>query len=458
MGARLADSALYGHLWGTDELRGVFEERSRLQSWLDILVALARAQVDLGIVPAAAAEAIADAADVDRLDLGYAAEETRRTGHSTLGLIRAFQQVLPEHASEHLYYGATVQDLTDTWAALAMRRAGEAVWRDLRAAEAAALTLAERHRDTPMAGRTHGQPGSPITFGLKAASWADELRRHLERLAEGRPRWLVGQLGGAVGTLAFFGRDGLALRARFCERLGLGDPRIAWLTARDRVAEFSQVLAMAAATLARVGNEVAQLQRPEIGELREPASAGAVGSITMPHKRNPEAAEHLVSLSRLVRAQAALTCEGMVGEHERDGRGWKVEWVVLPEICLLTGSACAMARGLLEGLEVDVAAMAANLERTRGQAASESALVALSEHLGKHRAQALLHELLHTAWRRDVSLRETLLEAPQVRAHLDHDAVTALFAAHDLGVAGETVDDVVACARQARARDQAVWA
>jgi adenylosuccinate lyase len=153
----------------------------------------------------------------ERLDLAFVAEETRRTGHSTLGLIRGLQRILPASAAEWVYYGATVQDLTDTWTALAMRSVGSILWRDLRSVERLLLELAERHRDTAMAGRTHGQAGSPITFGLKAASWADEIGRHLERLRQGASRWLVGQLAGGVGTLAFFGESGLELRRRFCE-------------------------------------------------------------------------------------------------------------------------------------------------------------------------------------------------------------------------------------------------
>ena len=288
MVARLTDSEQYAHLWGTEELRAVFEERRRLQSWLDILVALAAAQAELGIIPADAAAAIASAASVDRLDLGFVAAETRRTSHSTLGLIRGLQRVLPPEAGEHIYYGGTVQDVTDTWTALAMRSVGEVVGRDLDRIRALLVELADRHRDTVMVGRTHGQPGAPVTFGLKAASWADEVDRHLARLRQGAPRWLVGQLGGAVGTLAFFGDQGLELRARFCARLGLADPGISWLTARDRLAEFGNLLAMVAATLARIGNEVYELQRPEIGELHEAVGPEVVGSITMPHKRNPE--------------------------------------------------------------------------------------------------------------------------------------------------------------------------
>jgi adenylosuccinate lyase len=377
VGTRLSDSAGYAHLWATDELTRVFDESARLQCWLDILVALARAQARLGIIPVGAAEAIAAGARVAALDLDYIAEQTRLTSHSTLGLIRGLRRVLPEHAREYVYFRATVQDLTDSWFGVVMRNVGALVWRDLRALEANLLDLARTHRDTVQVGRTHGQPGAPITFGFKAASWADEVRRHLQRLRDGRLRWPVGQLGGSVGVLSPFGADGVALRRSFCAQIGLVDPGISWLTSRDRLAEFGHLLAMVCGTLARIGGEIYELQRPEIGELAEPTAATTVGSITMPHKRNPEGSEHLDTLARLARSSAAVLTEGLVQLHERDGRGWKAEWVALPEVCLLTGAALRTARAIIGGLEVDADTMAANLADLaatlvgRGQARAE---------------------------------------------------------------------------------------
>jgi adenylosuccinate lyase len=453
VGARLGDSALYGHLWGTPELREVFEERHRIAAWLEILVALARAQAEAAIIPEGAAETIARDASVDRLDLELVAAETRRTGHSTLGLIRGLRAILPAGAAEWVYYGATVQDLTDTWTSLAMGRVGAVAWRDLRAVEEACLGLAERHAATPMAGRTHGQVGAPITFGLKAAGWADEVRRHLDRLREGAPRWLVGQLAGAVGTMGFFGGRGPELRRRFCELLNLGDPGISWIAARDRIAEFAGVLAMIAGTLGRIGNEVTQLQRTEIAEVREPTSEDTVGSITMPHKRNPEVSEHLVTLARLTRSHADVLVEGMVGEHERDGRAWKGEWMAFPEVCLLTGTALAMAREMLEGLEVDEEAMARNLGPF---AASEAVLAALAPALGKHRAQGLLHRALASARATGASLEEALRADEELAPHLtDHVVRAAKEAA--AGSAETMVRVTVARLREARSEEDERW-
>jgi adenylosuccinate lyase len=435
--ARLTESAQYGHAWSTPELAAIFEERHRLQSWLDILAALARCQADLGLVPAQAADDIAAHARADDLDLSLVAERTRATSHSTLGLIEGLALLLPERSREFVYYGITVQDLTDSWFGLVMRDVGALVRADLVRAHAACLALATAHRDLPMAGRTHGQPGSPITFGLKAATWADEIGRSIDRLDEGAPRWSVVQLAGSTGTLAFFGDRGPELRARLAGALGLSDPGVSWTSTRDRVAEFGFVLALVCGALARIGNEVYELARPEIGELAEPSGSAVVGSITMPHKRNPEISEHLDTLARLARASSAVLLEGVVSAHERDGRGWKAEWAALPEVSLLTGRATSLAVALLEGLEVDGAAMRRNLgEGSRW--ASERILVELSGRLGKHRAQALLQELLS-----DRSPRQAATDIASA-AGVPVELVLTWMSEPDTASAAAMVDTVVA--------------
>lgn len=452
MGSRLTDSQQYAHLWRTPEMALIFEERARLQSWLDILVALATAQGRLGLIPSEAATEIAAHARADALDLDLVAEQTRATSHSTLGLIRALQAVLPSPADEYVYCGATVQDVTDTWFGLVMREVGAIAWRELRSIELSLLDLAQRHRDTVMTGRTHGQAGSPVTFGFKVASWADEIRRHLDRLREGRARWPVGQLGGAVGVLGFFEPQGIALRADFCAHLGLHDPGISWLTSRDRIAEFASVLSMMCGTLARVGNEIYELQRPEIGELREPTGPGAVGSITMPHKRNPESSEHLDTLARLVRANTAVLVEGMVAAHERDGRAWKAEWVALPEVCLLTGVALQTGRRLLEGLDVDVEAMRANLDHLGDRGASERLLAGLTTRMGNHAAQGFLQDLLAPG----TEMAEVVAAVVATGAASAEECRRWL-AGSPAGAAAAMVDAVVGRARKARAAEPETW-
>ena len=449
MDAHLIDSAVFGHGWSTPESLALFAERARLARWVHVLKALAAAQADLGIIPDASARAI-DGLDAGSLDPAAVGAETRRTSHSAMGLVRELQARLPEQAREHVYYGATVQDVSDTAAALEMRDVGAIVWRDLRAVEDSLLELAVRHRDTPMLGRTHGQPGAPVTFGFKAASWADETARHLERWGQSRPRLVVGQLAGAVGALGFYGELGPELRRGFCERLGLGEPAISWLTARDRIAEFASNAALASATMARMANEVYNLQRREIGEVSEAASEATIGSFTMPHKRNPERSEQMVTLARLVRSAAGVLTETMVGDHERDGRTWKTEWVLLPEMCHYLLAQLSLARGLAASIEVDADAMAANLE-AMGDFGSQELLRRLSARLGKHRANDELQVAYRAARRSGRPLGEVLegVALPAELEGLDRPAT---------GTAAEMVDAVVAAATKRRTGETDEWA
>lgn len=453
----MKSSEIYSHLWGTGELRALFDDRGRIQAWLDILAALAAAQAELELIPAAAATEIVNRSRVELLDLAYVLRETRATSHSTLGLIRGMQRVLSPEAGEWFCYGATVQDISDTWTALVMREVGRVVYRDLRTIEGSLLALARRYRNTPTSGRTHGQPGLPVSFGFKAAVWAAEVRRHLERLKEGRSRWLVGQLGGAAGTGSFWGEKVIPLQRSFCARLGLGVPEISWITARDRVAEFAWVLAMVAHTLAKIGNEIVQLQRPEINELSEPFELGQVGSITMPHKRNPERSEHLVTLARLVRADVAVLLESMIVEHERDGRSWKAEWAAFPETCLLTGTALAISCELLKGLQVHPESMWHNLEANRGYLFSERVMTALAAKVGKQSAHLAVYRAAMSGQERGLSFRAALASSHEVTKWLTPDQLDRLFEI-DLDPGPNLVDHVLAEAERSRRAETDAWA
>jgi adenylosuccinate lyase len=443
------DSAVYRHLWSTDEVRALLDDEGRTQRWLDVLVALAQAQAELGIIPADAADEIAQHARVELLDLDRVAAETRATGHSTLGLIRVLREVLPPSCAEWVYVGATVQDVTDTWFALVMRDVLDVVERDTRRCRAAAADLARRHRDTVMSGRTHGQPGLPITFGYKCAVWVAELDRHLERIDQARPRLQVAQLGGALGTLEFWGEQGPDLLDAFARRLDLGVPEMPWLTARDRPAEFAVLLAMVTGTLGKIGNEIYELQRPEIGEISEPFTPGQVGSITMPHKRNPELAEHLDTLARCVRADAGTALEGLVVLHERDGRGWKAEWLWLPEGCLLTAAALSFAARLLEGLQVHEDRMRANLDAQRGYPMSEPVMRLLSARMGKHVAHERVYAATMAGVESGVDLATALRQAGLVGpGALSEEELTAVLDPRAaLGATGAFVDRVLAADR-----------
>ena len=418
-------TGVFGHLWETAETRELFADEGRTRIWLSVYGALAAEQGELGLIPAAAAAEIAARAQ-QPVDLDAVGEETRRSGHSTLGLIRVLQRDLGEEAREWVSFGATVQDVADTWTGIVMRRMLEIAERDLAATEASLVSLARRHRDAVMLGRTHGQPGLPITFGFKASVWVAEVRRHRERIAQARPRLVVGQLAGAVGTLSAWGPAGLELQRRVLERLGLGVPDTSWPNARDRVAELVGLLALVTGTLAKVGNEVYNLQRPEIGELSEAPTDGVVGSITMPQKRNPERSEHLSTLARVVRAAAGPALEAMVAEHERDGAAWKTEWALLPQACGAAAVALALGAELAAGLQVDEQRMRENVDAQRGYVFAEPAMLALGAEIGPRRA----HELVQAAATRGVqparTLREALAEDPEIAALLSPERLEAL--------------------------------
>lgn len=454
MPTHIIDSPIYGDAWNTDEMRAIFDDVPRLQGWLDVIAALAEAQAELGIIPAEALPEIRRVCRVELLDMAALQRAYAETGHSTLGLINELKQLCSGPAGEWIYYGATVQDISDSYTAAALRKVWAIVFRDLRQIESDLLNLAVAHRATPMAGRTHGQPGLPITFGYKVSVWLAEIRRHVERLKDVSRRMGEGQLSGGVGSLSAYGERGLDLQTNFLARLGLRPPLISWTSARDTQYEFLHLLAMIASTFDKIGHEVYNLQRPEIGEVREGFVPGTVGSITMPHKRNPEIAEQLGSLARLIRHNVNALSESLAHEHERDGRSWKVEWGVIGPVCGLTGALLRLSRTMCAHLEVDSASMLANLDATRGNVFSESVMLALAKFTGRQTAHDLVYTAALAAAPNRRPLKEALLENPAVTRHLPAADLDRLFDyKRVMGACLQFVDRVAAFIRESRAAD-----
>jgi adenylosuccinate lyase len=430
MSVHLIDSPVYADSWSTGEVRAIFDDVSRTRDWLEILAVLAETESAFGLIPEEASRQIAIVCRSIELDAAFF-EEVRSgfqtTGHSLLGLIRALQRRCPGASGEWLCYGATVQDVTDTWLARALRRFWAIVERELDATEFNVARLASDHRLTVMAGRTHGQAGLPITFGFKAAVWAAELGRHRQRLEVLLPKLSVGQLAGGVGSLSAFGARALELRESFCARLGLRAPEISWTTSRDTLADCLNLMALIAASGDKIGHEIYNLQRTEIGEAREGQPAATVGSITMPHKRNPELAEHLGTLARLVRHNSALLAESLVHDHERDGRSWKVEWVVFPESCCVLGKLLAALREITANLEIDAARMRANLDAAGAVVCSEAVMLALADKIGKQSAHQCVYEIASHAAARGQSFRDAVRNNAAVQRHLGAAEIDRLF-------------------------------
>ncbi len=447
MSVHIVDSAIFGNSWATPEMRALFEERSVVAGWIQVLTTLAVTEAEYGLIPQGAADALCEACPQIELDDAFFGEVRcgfEETNHSLLGLIHALQRRCPGDSGEWLCYGATVQDITDTHNARVLKRVHGLVRQRLDGLIGVLAELAKRHRTTPQCGRTHGQPGLPITFGYKVAGWLDEILRHRQRIEEIGPRLAVGQLAGGVGSLSSFGPQGLAAQRSFLERLELIVPTISWTASRDRLAEWLNLLALLSATGDRIGHEIYNLQRPEIGELREASAAAVVGSITMPQKRNPEISEHLGTLARQVRHAAGQMNENLVHDHERDGRAWKSEWAIVPLACLAADKALALLHELLAHLDVDEARMRHNLEATQGAVQAERVMLTLAPRLGKQSAHALIHCLASDAARRGIPFREALTGSADICSQLGGEVLETLLSAPiATGHCAEMVDRVL---------------
>jgi len=433
------------HLWSTEELRAIFSEDNRIQKWLDFEAALAAAQAELGIIPAAAAKEIGEQAKVENIDITAMSAEIRRIKHSLVPALKQLQSRCSKEGGEWLHFGATTQDVVDTGVALQLKQVHAVIERDLKAVGRELARLAQTHRDTMMAGRTHGVQALPITFGHKCALWLDEIGRHHARLQECAPRVLVGMVAGAVGSQASLGEQAVEVERRTLAKLGLGTPAISWAPARDRFTEYALLLAMIGATLSKIGNELFNMQRNEFGEVEEAFSEGKLGSSTMPHKRNPTSAENLAGLARPLRYNAALMLEGMVQEGERDGIAWKMEWKALPECCLIAGAMLFQAKNLLAGLRINADGMASNLDRMRGYLLSERVMLELSERVGKQTAHEWIYEASMHGIEHKLGFADAMRKHKQLAELLGDDEIRRLTdPAGYLGQCGPSVDRVIA--------------
>ncbi len=455
MPVHIIDSKIFGNAWGTDEMRAMFDEVPCIKAWLKIISSLAEAQEDVGLIPTGVSEEIKRVCDPSTLDMESIRKGYDQSGHSMHGLIQALKKLSRGSAGEWIYYGATVQDITDTWMSMVLTKVWKIVFRDLRKIEYQLVNLAQKHRDTPMLGRTHGQPGLPITFGFKVAVWMCEVRRHIERLKDIDKRMNEGQLAGGVGSLSAFGEKGMDLQLVFFKKLGLRPPDIAWISVRDNQAEFIQLLSMISATLDKIGHEVYTLQRPEIGEVSELFVSGTVGSITMPHKRNPELSEHLGTLARMIRHNANCLNENLVHEHERDGRAWKAEWGLIGPTCVMMGALLYFGLKLCSTIQVNSNKMMANLNSTKGQIFSEGVMLALARKIGKQSAHDLVYQVAMTAYEDKRSLKSCIEENELIMSHLSIEEIESLFEQkNQLGLCPEFVDRTIELNQNSRENDK----
>ncbi len=440
---------LYGDKFTTPEMKAVFAEKNYLQKILDVEMALAEAESELGLIPSSVVPLLKEQAQADKIDLQKVKEVQKRVGHYLVSILKVWEENCPGESGQFIHYGATTQDIIDTTMVLLIREALTLVRRDLKEILEATLRLAAEYKTAPMAGRTHGVHAVPITFGFKVAVWATEIERHLKRLQEIEPRVLVGNLTGAVGTFAGFGESGMEVQERALAKLGLRTPLICWHAARDHFAELINWIAMVGSTLAKIANEIRVMMKPEFGEVEEPIKEGTVGSSTMPHKRNPNLSEEIIALGKILRSYAGVMLEAMETEHERDIGTWRCEFLIMPESFLVLSAALRNAKNVLAGLKVNTARMLQNLNLTKGLIMSETFMFALGEKIGKQKAHEIVYELSMKAVAEEKSFAEVIKGDADLKKFFTTEQIEKLLdPAKHTGLAEKVVDNVLEVLRK----------
>jgi len=430
-------------------IRALYRLENRWQAWLEVEAALARAQAELGIIPAEAAQAIARACQLELLDRERIDAAFARTAHTLVPLVWELSRVVGEPHGGWVHWGATTQNITQTGDLLVLRQAHDVLRRQLGQLLEAMADLAERTADMPIAARTHGQHAVPATFGYKVAVWIDELLRHLERLEQARPRLFQAMLGGAAGTFASLGEQGPAVQAGVARLLNMSPMALPSRALGDHSAENVCLLGMLAATGGKIGREVYTLMKTEFGEVEEPVPPGTVGSSTMPQKRNPKLCQDIVAAAAEVRAVVPLALESMQTEHEADRTTTLMRNAAESKACIATGDMLARLIVVMRGLRLDPDRMRENLHRDGGLIMAEAVMLELGRKLGRQHAHDAVYDAAQAAFVQKTPFRDLLAADARVREHLDPDAVERLL--DPAAYTGLCADMAREAARRARA-------
>ncbi|AIR69925.1 MULTISPECIES: class-II fumarase/aspartase family protein [Dickeya] len=443
MASNVLDSILFRDSFGTPEMRAIFDDHELIRKYVEVEIALAKAEARCGVIPQEAAEEIAKTCNADTLDFDLLRHETEIVGYPILPLVHQISKQAGASGG-YVHWGATTQDIMDTAVVLQIRDAFDLIDADIKSLRKILADLALRYRDTPMAGRTHLQQALPITFGYKAAIWLDMFDRHAERLEQARPRILVGEFAGAAGTLASLGDKGLAVQKAMMAELKLGVPTSTWHVARDGFAEAVNLLAVITGSLGKIAYDVMLMASNEFGELYEPFVKGRGASSTMPQKRNPISSELMLACAKGVRQHAGLMLDAMVQDLERATGPWHAEWIAIPESFVLAAGALNQAKFMLSGLIVDEQAMAKNLDMTKGLIVAEAVMMGLAPYMGRQDAHDVVYDACRIVNTQGGRLADVLNAMPQVSSRLEPALIERLTdPVNYLGIAPEMVDQVL---------------
>ena len=383
------DSGIFGPLFTDDEISSLLSDDAFVRTLVEVEVALARAEARAGVIPEKAAAQISKVI-AEKIDAATLAKGTVRSGFPIIALVQEARKQVGTDAAPFVHWGATTQDIMDTACVLQLRAVAKILKARLGEIARHLSQLADSHRNTVLAGRTHGQHALPITFGLKVASWIAPLVRHVERLVEILPRLLVVQFGGAAGTLAALGDKGLRVTDELATELNLGVPAMPWHAQRDSFVEFAGWLSLVTGSLGKMAEDIILLAQTEVGEVGESAEAGRGGSSTMPQKSNPITSELILAAARANASLLSAMHHAQIQEHERATHGWQMEWLTLPQMVLLTGGALRHSLYLAKNLQVDAAAMRTNIARAHDVILAEAAAFALANAMPRPAAEELV--------------------------------------------------------------------
>ena len=402
------NSKLFGGLFSDPELEQLFSDEQFVEYLIDVELALAEVQGAMGVIPEQAAQEISQVRESLQVDFDALQIETERAGFPVKELVRQLRQAVNSDVAQYLHWGATTQDIMDTALVLQLNKASGILTDKLNLVIANLVELIKRHRSTLMIGRTHGQQALPITFGLKLAGWLMPLMRHTQRLKELESRVFVVQYGGAAGTLAASGPSGPEVSTSLAKRLNLYEALLPWHTQRDSLVEFASWLSMVSGSLAKMAQDIILLAQNEVGEMRETPDSSRGSSSTMPQKRNPVISELVIAVARSNAASLSAMHNALIQEHERATHGLQLEWLHLPQMVALTGTALNKALYLSEHLQVNKNQMQKNVSQSKGLILAEAAEYALREHMEPADAKTLVTRAVHLALVSDSHLIDEL--------------------------------------------------
>ncbi len=398
-----------GAIFAEDTVANIFKASYKNQLFMDVEVALAEAQSELGIIPAWAANEISSKADIKYLSQKDIDKEHKLVRHTLVARLNVWKRSIDKDAAEYLHYGATTVDIWDTVLVLQIKDSIDLLIDDLLEIEDYLLTLTKDNLYTYMPGRTLGQHALPITFGKKTSTWLAENRRNIERLEHVQSKIKKsGILKGAVGSYLGLGTQAIETEKLMMINLGLDEPsKDDWHGIRDVFAEYALTLAIISKSYGRIGNELTLLQMTELGETEEYLGSRSVGSSTMPQKKNPRGPGDLLEFSRIIPRLSEIVLDDMINSFERDGEKSDDE---LKQISIVTEQMLDRAKPLIKELKVNKQKMRDNLDLTNGLILSQRLTFYLADKIGKDTANELMHDVAKYALENNLTLEEAALQ------------------------------------------------